>query len=54
MAKAKELVLDSAASVSELYQYTGYNNAASFRRAFKKNFGVSPREMREKAASGRS
>lgn len=54
IAKAKELVLDSAASVSELYQYTGYNNAASFRRAFKKNFGVSPREMREKAASGRS
>ena len=36
MAKAKELVLESSVSISELYQYTGYNNAASFRRAFKK------------------
>ena len=52
MAKAKELVLESSVSISELYQYTGYNNAASFRRAFKKKFGVSPKEMREKAASG--
>lgn len=52
MAKAKELVLESSISISELYQYTGYNNAASFRRAFKKKFGVSPKEMREKAASG--
>ena len=52
MAKAKELVLESSISISELYQYTGYNNAASFRRACKINFGVSPKEMREKAASG--
>ncbi len=50
MAKAKELVMESAASISELYQYTGYNNAASFRRVFKKTFGVSPKEMRDKAA----
>lgn len=48
MAKAKELVTETATSISDLYQYVGYNNAASFRRVFKKNFGVSPKEMREK------
>lgn len=48
MAKAKELVTETATSISELYQYVGYNNAASFRRVFKKNFGVSPKEMRDK------
>lgn len=48
MAKAKELVTESDTSISELYQYVGYNNAASFRRVFKKNFGVSPKEMRDK------
>lgn len=48
MAKAKELVTESDTSISELYQYIGYNNASSFRRVFKKNFGVSPREMRDK------
>ena len=47
MAKAKELIQDSNTSLSTLYQYLGYNNAASFRRAFKKNFGVSPKEMRD-------
>lgn len=48
MAKAKEMILESDTSLSTLYQYLGYNNAASFRRAFKKNFGVSPKEMRDK------
>lgn len=48
MAKAKEMVLESENNLSDLYQYLGYNNAASFRRAFKKNFGVSPKEMRDK------
>ena len=43
MAKAKELVTESDTSISDLYQYVGYNNAASFRRVFKKNFGVSRR-----------
>ncbi len=47
MAKAKELVLNSDTSLSTLYQYLGYSNAASFRRVFKKTFGVSPKEMRE-------
>lgn len=48
MAKAKEMILESDTSLSALYQYLGYNNAASFRRVFKKNFGVSPKEMRDK------
>lgn len=48
MAKAKEMILESDVKLSSLYQYVGYNNAASFRRAFKKNFGVSPKEMRDK------
>ncbi|MFR3728694.1 helix-turn-helix domain-containing protein [Lacrimispora sp.] len=48
MAKAKEIILETKESLSTLYQYLGYNNAASFRRAFKKNFGVSPKEMRDK------
>ena len=48
MAKAKEIILETDTSLSTLYQYLGYNNAASFRRAFKKNYGVSPKEMRDK------
>lgn len=48
MAKAKELVTESQVPVSQLYQYVGYNNPASFRRVFKKTFGVSPKEMRDK------
>ena len=48
MAKAKEIILETETSLSTLYQYLGYNNAASFRRAFKKNYGVSPKEMRDK------
>ena len=47
MAKAKELVQNSDTGLSNLYQYLGYSNAASFRRVFKKTFGVSPKEMRE-------
>ena len=47
MANAKEMVLHSDIGLSNLYQYLGYNNAASFRRVFKKTFGVSPKEMRD-------
>jgi len=47
MAKAKELVQNSDTSLSNLYQFLGYSNAASFRRVFKKTFGISPKEMRE-------
>jgi len=47
MAKAKELVQNSDIGLSNLYQYLGYSNAASFRRVFKKTFGLSPKERRE-------
>lgn len=47
MTNAKELVQHSDTSLSTLYQYLGYNNAASFRRVFKKTYGISPKEMRE-------
>lgn len=47
MAKAKELVQNSDTGLSNLYQYLGYSNAASFRRVFKKTFGITPKEMRE-------
>lgn len=46
MAKAKDLVLNTSTSLSNLYQYLGYSNAASFRRVFKKTFGITPKEMR--------
>lgn len=47
MTNAKQLVQYSDTSLSTLYQYLGYNNAVSFRRVFKKTYGVSPKEMRE-------
>ena len=33
--------------VSELYKHVGYNNATSFRRAFKKRYGVPPSSLRK-------
>lgn len=47
MAKAREMIRESDVSLSDICQYVGYNNASSFRRVFKKNFGVSPKEMRD-------
>lgn len=47
MNKAKEMVIRSDISLSEIYQFIGYNNITSFRRVFKKHFGVSPKEMRD-------
>ena len=33
-------------SINSLYMEVGYNNAVTFRRAFKKHFGITPSEMR--------
>ena len=33
-------------SINSLYMDVGYNNAVTFRRAFKKRFGITPSEMR--------
>lgn len=48
MAEAKTLVCETTQPLSNIYELVGYNNSASFRRAFKKIFGISPKEMREK------
>ncbi|MCR5100592.1 MAG: AraC family transcriptional regulator [Butyrivibrio sp.] len=36
-------------NISDLYMVVGYNNANSFRRVFKKTFGISPAQMRDSA-----
>lgn len=40
--EAARLIRESECSISELYMKVGYNNPGSFRRAFKKKFGVLP------------
>ena len=50
MREAARLVRDGGTNLSELYVEVGYNNPATFRRAFKKVYGVTPSAMRENAA----
>ncbi len=47
MTEAARLIRDTNVSLNELYIAVGYNNSTSFRRAFKKVFGVTPSAMRE-------
>lgn len=47
MEQAQQLVKHSNTKINELYLELGYNNANSFRRAFKKTYGISPTMMRE-------
>lgn len=47
MEQAVELLKNSSLNISDLYLELGYNNANSFRRAFKKVYGVSPKTMRD-------
>ena len=47
MNEAARLIRETDTSLNELYLSVGYNNANSFRRAFKKIFGVTPSAMRE-------
>lgn len=49
MKEAARLVKETNAPLSTLYEQTGYNNANSFRRVFKKTYGMSPKTMRETA-----
>lgn len=49
MNEAARLIRETDANVSELYIEVGYNNPATFRRAFKKNYGVTPSSMKESA-----
>lgn len=46
--KACELLQDKTITVNEVAEEVGYNSVQSFRRAFKRVKGVSPKEQREK------
>ena len=45
--KASHLLTHSKINVSEIAQMLGYSDVSSFRRAFRRWFGVSPREFRD-------
>lgn len=44
---AKELLKNPALSITEIAETVGYNSPQSFRRAFKRVFGVSPTDIRK-------
>lgn len=44
---AKRLTQQKGCNLTSLYMELGYNNPTSFRRAFKKRFGITPSEMRQ-------
>lgn len=46
--KACELLQDKTITVNEVAEEVGYNSVQSFRRAFKRVRGVSPKEQRER------
>ena len=48
MTEAARLIQETDISLNELYIAVGYNNSNTFRRAFKKVYGVTPSAMREK------
>lgn len=48
MKKAMELLKDEANTVNEVAEAVGYNSVQSFRRAFKRATGISPKEARNK------
>lgn len=47
MSEAARLIKETTISLNELYISVGYNNANTFRRAFKKTYGITPSAMRE-------
>lgn len=47
MSEAARLIKETDISLNELYIAVGYNNSNTFRRAFKKIYGVTPSSMRE-------
>lgn len=50
LAAAADRLHDPACNLSSLYAELGYNNPTTFRRAFKKRYGITPSEMRNKEA----
>lgn len=51
MQEAMRLVKESNVALSDLYLSLGYNNSNSFRRAFKKVHGVSPKVIRDASST---
>jgi YesN/AraC family two-component response regulator len=47
MHEAARLIKETDVSLNELYILVGYNNANSFRRVFKKVYGITPSAMRD-------
>lgn len=47
MSEAARLIRETDISLNELYLCVGYNNANTFRRAFKKVYGITPSAMRD-------
>ena len=47
MEMARQLLLETDISVSDLSERCGYNDSKSFREAFQKTNGLSPREYRK-------
>jgi len=47
MSEASRLIHETDISLNELYLCVGYNNANTFRRAFKKVYGITPSAMRD-------
>ncbi len=47
MSEAARLIRETDISLNELYLSVGYNNANTFRRAFKKVYGMTPSAMRD-------
>jgi len=46
MQEAKNLLLDDTLTITEISVMCGYTNASKFSAAFKKNFGITPKEWR--------
>lgn len=51
MEQALHMIRDTNTKITDLYMELGYNNPTSFRRAFKKVYGVSPNSIRETSQS---
>jgi len=51
MSLAYSLAATTSLPLSSLYLEVGYNNSNSFRRAFKKVYGISPKEVRDAEAN---
>ncbi len=52
--KAKQLLMSEEVDPAEIPFLTGFNSSAYFRRVFKKEFGVTPKEMLQEKKDNRN